>query len=65
MRKEKNEVIVAARIPRTLRLLMQEFIKRDAHMGISELIRDAVREKILTEAPDLYRRLFNKEASHE
>jgi len=58
MRKEKNDVIVAARIPRTLRQLMQEFIKRSAHMGFSELIRDAVREKIQREVPELYARLF-------
>jgi hypothetical protein len=58
MPKEKNEVIIAARIPRTLRRLMEQFITRDTHMGLSDLIRDAVREKIQREAPELYSKLF-------
>lgn len=60
MAKNKKEVFVAARIPKTLKQLMEEFIKLDAHMGLSELIRDAVREKIQREAPQLYAKLFKE-----
>lgn len=65
MRKGKNEVIIAARIPKTLRRLIEEFIALDAHIGISELIRDAVREKIQREAPELYARLFQEASADD
>ena len=54
----KNEVRINARIPRNLKDLMQQFIARDTHINESDLVRDAIREKIQREAPDLYRRLF-------
>jgi Arc/MetJ-type ribon-helix-helix transcriptional regulator len=60
MQKGKNEVIIAVRIPRALRQLMEQFIERDAHMGLSELVRDSIREKIRREAPDLYLKLFSE-----
>jgi hypothetical protein len=39
---------------------MEQFIERDAHMGLSELVRDSIREKIRREAPDLYLKLFSE-----
>ena len=60
MQKGKNEVIIAVRIPRALRQLMEQFIERDAHMGLSELVRDSIREKIRREAHDLYLKLFSE-----
>lgn len=56
----KNEVRINARIPRNLKILMQEFIARSIRMNESDLIRDALREKIHRDAPDLYRQLFEK-----
>lgn len=56
----KNEVRINARVPRNLKDLMQQFTARDTHMNESDLVRDAIREKIQKDAPDLYRRLLEK-----
>ena len=65
----EKDVRISARIPRTLKELMQQFVARDAHINESDLIRDAIREKIQREAPELYRQLFSqaieKEASEK
>jgi len=55
----KNEVKVTIRMPRTLKELMTQFVAMDAHMNESDLVRDAVRQKIQKEAPELYKQLFN------
>ncbi len=52
---ERQSVLISAKVPVRLKELMVKFVERDAHLNISELMRDAVREKILTEAPELYR----------
>jgi len=49
------------RIPRTLKKLMKEYIELDAHKDLSELTRDALREKIQRDAPNLYKKQFEKE----
>lgn len=59
MEKQKDAV-VAARVSQTLKQLIQKYIAQDTHMNESELIRDAVRQKIQKEAPDLYRQLFKE-----
>lgn len=60
----EKDVRISARVPRTLKELMQQFIALDAHINESDLIRDAVREKIQREAPELYKQLF-QEASEK
>ena len=50
------------RIPRTLKKLMKEYIELDAHKDISELTRDALREKIQRDAPNLYKKQFERES---
>lgn len=54
----KKDVRISARIPKTLKTLMEQFVARDAHINESDLIRDAIREKIQREAPQLYQDLF-------
>ncbi|MDI6847285.1 MAG: ribbon-helix-helix domain-containing protein [Candidatus Bathyarchaeia archaeon] len=61
----EKDVRVSARIPRTLKELMQQFVARNAHINESDLIRDAIREKIQREAPELYRQLFEEASSNE
>ena len=60
--RERNEkgAAISARIPSTLKKLMRQFVALDAHINESDLIRDAIREKILREAPELYKQLFVK-----
>jgi len=57
MKKQQNAVI-AARIPQTLKQLVVKFIERDTHINESDFLRDAVREKIQRDAPDLFKQLF-------
>jgi Arc/MetJ-type ribon-helix-helix transcriptional regulator len=55
-----REVRINARIPATLKELMRKFVTLDSHLNESELIRDAIREKIQREAPTLYAQLFKE-----
>ena len=48
------------RVPQTLKKLMKEYIGLDAHKDLSELTRDALREKIQRDAPHLYKNLFKE-----
>ena len=60
---QKSEAAISARIPGTLKQLMKRFIAMDAHVNESEFIRDAIREKIQRDAPELYRQLFREVAT--
>lgn len=51
---------INARIPYTLKKLMERFVTLDSHINESDLIRDAIREKIQREAPELYAQLFKE-----
>jgi len=55
---ERQDVQISLRVPRNLRELMRRFLELDTHINESEFIRDAIREKLLNEAPDLYKSLF-------
>lgn len=57
-RQRKDESVVAARVPMKLKELVAEYIRRDTHMNESDFIRDAIREKIHRDAPELYKQLF-------
>ena len=46
------------RVPHNLKALMKQYIALDAHKDLSELTRDALREKIKKDAPELYSDLF-------
>lgn len=55
---EQKLVALNVRIPRTLKQLMKEYVALNAHKDLSELTRDALREKIQRDAPRLYKKLF-------
>ena len=58
---KKKETRISFRTPLALRTIVREFIAFDSYMNESEFYRDAVREKIKSDAPDLYKKLFEKE----
>ena len=58
MSKNHKMVNLNVRIPTTLKKIMTEFVELDAHKDLSELTRDALRDKIKREAPHLYKKLF-------
>jgi len=51
------DVFVTARVPLKLREILRAHVSRDTHMNESEFVREAVREKLQREAPDLYEKL--------
>jgi Arc/MetJ-type ribon-helix-helix transcriptional regulator len=55
---DKHEAFVGARIPSRFKELIAEFLKRDTHLNESDFVRDALREKIRRDAPELYAELF-------
>ena len=48
------------RVPQNLKKLMKEYIELDAHKDLSELTRDAIRQKIQRDSPYLYQSLFKE-----
>lgn len=59
MTKEKTRVM-ATRVTERFAKLIEEYCRQDAHVNAADLIRDALREKIQREAPELYRQLFRQ-----
>lgn len=57
---KEREAAVSARIPITLKNLIQKFVALDTHINESDFIRDAIREKIQRDAPHLYREIFKE-----
>jgi len=60
MEKQKDAYI-GVRIPKTLKELVQKVVAVDAHLNEADFVRDAIREKIQREAPELYAQLFRKQ----
>jgi len=55
----KKELInLNVKIPKTLRELIEDYVKRDLHTNMSEFTRDALREKLAKDAPELAQQLF-------
>jgi len=55
-----EEVYLGERVPGTLRDILKAHVLRDTHMSESEFIRDAVREKLQREAPDLFDQIVKR-----
>ena len=61
MVRQKNQMKYAqitVRLPTSLKTLMEKFVTLDTHLNESDLVRDAVREKIQRDAPHLYKAIF-------
>lgn len=61
MTSEENLVPLNVRIPKTLKRIMHKYVELSAHKDLSKLTRDALREKIQRDAPQLYTELFQGE----
>jgi len=58
---EEKLVHMTVRVPKTLRDLIKQHIELDTHINESEFVRDALREKIQRDAPNLHKKLFEEE----
>jgi len=59
-----KQPLVSARITPSMKETIDKFLSHDMHISISDFIRDAIREKIKQDAPELYANLF-REATAE
>jgi Arc/MetJ-type ribon-helix-helix transcriptional regulator len=58
---EKKELTnLNIKVPRTLKELIAKYVKCDLHTNASDFTRDALREKLQRDAPELYKRLFQE-----
>ncbi|MEM2385487.1 MAG: hypothetical protein QXO67_00750 [Candidatus Bathyarchaeia archaeon] len=61
-RGEKTKTkVIATRVTKRFADLLQEYCQHDAHVNLADLIRDAIREKIQKDAPELYAKLFQED----
>ena len=51
---------VAFRMPLPLYELMMKYVKADTHISDDEFIRQAIREKLQRDAPDLYKEFIKE-----
>lgn len=58
---KEEPVKISAWIPKTLKKLLDRYVSQDTHLNASDFIRDAIREKIQREAPDLFKQIFQAE----
>jgi Arc/MetJ-type ribon-helix-helix transcriptional regulator len=57
---KKELVNLNVRVPITLKLLIGKYIDCDCHTNASEFTREALREKLSKDAPELYSQLFRE-----
>ena len=60
---KQNEDVIAARVPKKLKDLVQRYLQLDTHLNESDLLRDAIREKIKRDAPKLFDEVFQEKQS--
>lgn len=56
MAKQKTKVI-ATRVTQQYAQLIEEFSRKDAYLNCADLVRDALREKLARDAPELCKQL--------
>lgn len=63
--KEIKTKVLATRVTDPLAKVIEEYLRRDAHVSPADFLRDAIREKIKRDAPELYKQLFREAPNHE
>ncbi len=56
----EETTVIGFRTRKSLKTLMEKYVLKDTHLNISDFIRDAVREKIKRDYPDLLKELFGE-----
>ena len=62
---QRVHTIITFKAPRSLKELIDKYIDQDTHLSRSDFLRDAAREKIQRDAPDLYHELFKEKRRNE
>ncbi len=50
--------VLNVRVPIKFKKIIEDYVQMDTHMNESELVRNAIRDYIKTNAPELYQKLF-------
>jgi len=58
---ERKLKVVSTRITEPLVSVMEKYLEIDAHVSPADFIRDAIREKLKRDVPDLYNEMYQKE----
>lgn len=59
MAKQKTRVI-ATRVTERYAQVLEEYARKDAYINCADLLRDALREKLQRDAPDLCKTMFEE-----
>ena len=59
--KNPKSVVITTRVTEPFAKIIEEYMQRDAHVSPADLFRDALREKIKKDAPDLIVKLHQGE----
>lgn len=60
MGKEKENIMVTFMMPKTMKELIEKIVLADTHSNLSEFMRDAIRQKIQREYPQLITKLMEE-----
>jgi Arc/MetJ-type ribon-helix-helix transcriptional regulator len=52
--------VISVKVTKPLFELIKEYIKLDAHVTLSDFVRDAIRDKIKNDAPWLYEKMLKR-----
>ena len=58
----EQTTVLSTRVTHAFARLVKEYLRRDAHVNTGDFLRDAAREKIERDAPDLYRHALSSRA---
>jgi len=53
--------VVSTRVTGLLARAIEEYLRIDAHVSPADFIRDAIREKLKNDVPELYQKMLQKE----
>jgi len=57
---EKTKLrVVSTRITEPLMKAIEEYLSRDSHVTLADFFRDAIREKLKRDAPQLFQKMFS------
>jgi len=58
---EEPTEVIGVRVTHRMKEMIDKYLALDSHLSYGDFMRDAAREKIQKDAPDLYKQQFDKE----
>lgn len=57
----EETVVIGVRIPIKLKEMLEEYIRKDTHINVSDFLRTAIREKLQRDYPRLMQKIFTED----